>query len=79
MTLNPEGRFRVMRGKMFCIPPDDDPKWVDVNLIFDSGDDSVGIQLIGESAIKGYIFKVPRAAFRKCIETGTLAQEIQAV
>ena len=72
-------RFKVARGKMLVVAPGEEPEQRDVVLIHDAANESVGIQMIGESDIKGWCFFVPMASFQATIERGTPVDKVKAV
>lgn len=51
-------RFKIARGRMLVVAPGEKPAFRPVKLIYDSVNDMVGIQLIGESQLKGWCFYI---------------------
>lgn len=72
-------RYRVVRGRMLVVPPDDKPEVRDVVVLYDTANDSYGIQLIGQSELKGYVFEIPRTAFEAARAKGTAVNELKVM
>ncbi len=56
-------RFRIARGKMLVIAPNEAPTFRAVKLIYDTENEMVGLQLIGDSQLKGWCFYVRKADY----------------
>lgn len=70
-------RFRVVMGKMLIVTPENESEWRDVKVFYDTENKCLGIQLVGESELKGYIFEVPVKTFKAAMDQGTPVQELR--
>jgi hypothetical protein len=70
-------RFKVAKGKMLVVAPGEEPEVREVVLIHDAINESVGIQMIGDSEIKGWCFFVPLSSFQATIERGTPVDKVK--
>lgn len=69
-------RFKIATGKMLVIDPDNETEWKDVQLVYDSANDYVGIRPRGDSPLDGYTFLVKRGAFKDVVEKGKETEEL---
>ena len=72
-------RFRVAKGKMLVISPENDSEWREVVVVYDKSNDAFGVMLIGDSQLKGYTFFVPQQVFKKTRDEGTPANKLKQV
>jgi len=72
-------RFKIASGKMLVIPPGEPAEWHMVNLIYDLVNHMVGIQVTGDSQLKGHVVFISRAAFDKTIASGIEFDEVRSV
>jgi hypothetical protein len=70
-------RFRKLRGEMLVVAPDSQAEIRDVEVLYDSENDCFGVQLVGESVLKGYCFFVPRKKFSEVRLTGEKTDRLQ--
>jgi len=71
-------RFRSQKGSMLVISPENEAVWKDVMIVYDKENDAFGIQLIGESQLKGYSFFVPQESFKQVRDRGLPSEELKA-
>lgn len=69
-------RYSWGPGKMIVTPPGEAPTLRDVLIYHDRRTDSIGIRLVGESPLRGYMFEVLRAHFRAVIDSGTESDRV---
>jgi len=70
-------RFKVSRGRMLVIPTAEPPQFRPVEIIFDSENDMVGIKLIGESPVQGFVFLVKREDIERNVKGGRPVAELE--
>lgn len=70
-------RFKVQDGKMLVVDPDNESEWRKVTLVYDSANKYVGIQLRGESELKGFTFLIKWADFHAVMEKGKPVEELE--
>ena len=72
-----EKRFKTAKGKMLVIAPGEKPAFRPVKLIYDSVNEMVGIQLIGESQLKGWCFYIAWSDFMVVKDRGMLVDVVR--
>ena len=72
-------RFKVAKGQMLVIDSDNRATWRDVLLIHDTENKHVGVQLIGESPLKGFTFFVPEESFQAVKASGKPTNRLRVI
>lgn len=63
-------RYKVLRRQMLVVHPDGEHEWRHVDLVYDAGNACIGVQLVGDGALRGTLILIPEATLWEVKESG---------
>jgi hypothetical protein len=69
-------RYKTLRSQMLVVHPDGEHEWRWVDLVIDTENSCIGVQLVGDGPLRGTLILVPEASIWQAKESGVESEKL---